>query len=145
MEMMARTMAAALIDEAAVDLEAVNFVLQQVGEAGEAGAKVVNRDLDAELAQVHQGFVGGGRVGHQGLLGDLDLKATRRQAGLAQGHGNLRGQVFLAELTRRKVDGDDQFTSQRVLQFLTLMAGGADGPFADGHDHAGGFGEGNEL
>ena len=63
-------------DEGLVELELVDGQLTQVAERAVAGAKVVDRDLDSAIAQPGQDVACPVAVGHQELLGDLQLQGA---------------------------------------------------------------------
>jgi hypothetical protein len=93
-------------DEAAVDLELVDREALQVGQAGIAGAEVVDGQPHAQARQrlqPRQRLVG---VAHQDGLGQLQLQQVRRQAADGQHAGHAVDEVRLLELQRRDVDGD---------------------------------------
>ena len=75
------------------------------------------------------------------LLGDLELEPLRRKSGLLQHFGDGLGNVAVAELRGRQVDGDDQ----RLGPFGRVGASAAQDPFAERNDEAGIFGDGNEM
>ena len=68
------------LHERAVELQLVDRQLAQVGQRGVAGAEVVDRDADAERAQLAEDLAGPLAVGHQEVLGDLQLEHGRRAA-----------------------------------------------------------------
>src|SRR5262249_32939600 len=69
-----------------------------------AGPEVVERDEDAERAQLLELRHHARRVVHQRALGDLELEAVRIDARLAQGAPHLLHELVAAELLRRQVD-----------------------------------------
>ena len=77
----------------------------------------------------------------QEILGDLELEPLRRQPGLLQHFGDGLGNVAVAELRGRQVDGDDQ----RLGPFDRVGAGAPQHPFAERDDQAGILGHGDEM
>nr|WP_242500816.1 hypothetical protein [Tropicimonas sp. IMCC6043] len=91
--------------EAPVDLQLVEGQLGQRREAGIPSAEIVQRDPDAEPAQLIDGLARIGEIlDHRGL-GDLDLQPARRKPGLPQQVGNGCRQSGVAKLLRREVEG----------------------------------------
>ena len=82
------------VDERLGDLERVQRQRVQVGQRRVAGAEVVERDLDAELAQLVEALHA--RGGQQLALGDLDHELGRVDAGLGD-----RGEHVLDEAPGR--------------------------------------------
>ena len=71
-------------DEVLVDLQLVDGQVLEARERRVAGAEVVDREPDAELAQPREHAHRALRVGHDGVLGDLDAEPVRRDPGVAQ-------------------------------------------------------------
>ncbi|RYE89710.1 MAG: hypothetical protein EOO75_11355, partial [Myxococcales bacterium] len=90
--------------ELAVDLDDVHRKPLDVRERGVAGAEVVDRDRDAELAQLLQPLAHLGRALEQEALGDLDAEQPRGQPGLGEGALAHGPEVVARQLPRRRVD-----------------------------------------
>ena len=132
-------------DEGLVDLEDVEGKALQIGQAGIAGAEVVDGEGDAhglELVQRARRLLD---VLHDERLGDFQFQVARRQAGFVQGGGDDLRQVGQAELARREVDRHAQVGVDGFHPLLGLAAGLQQHPFADRHDQAGFLGDGDEL
>src|SRR5579859_7482048 len=71
-----------LAHERAIDLDLVEREAAQIAQRGIAGAEIVERDLDAELAQLEQHLARRLAALQQHGFGDLELEPPRRQAGL---------------------------------------------------------------
>ena len=95
-------------DEGAVDLELVEMEFAQPAERGLAGAEIVERDADADAAQIVDDLLGRGRVGHQAGLGDLDLQPARIEAGAVEDGKDVQAGVLVDELRRRQIEGQEQ-------------------------------------
>ena len=68
-----------VVDEASVDLEAVDRQRADVAQAGEAASIVIQGNVDAQSLQMMQHGVGHVHRFHQTGLGDLDLDQLARQ------------------------------------------------------------------
>src|SRR3546814_345298 len=90
-------------DEAAVDLDAVDGYPAQVAQAGEAGAEVVQPDLDPGAAQAPEQGAGADLVADHRGLGELDVQALWHQACVGQRLCDLFGQVAVAQIDRKSV------------------------------------------
>ena len=66
-------------DERAVELELANREVAQVGERGEPGAEVVDRDDQAEVAELLDDDSRAVEVGDDAGLGDLEDERLGRQ------------------------------------------------------------------
>jgi hypothetical protein len=75
---------AQVADELPVDLECVQRERVQVGQRRVAGAEVVEGDQEAEFVQFGESPRGAAQVLDQQALGDLQLEALGRDAGLGQ-------------------------------------------------------------
>ena len=81
-------------DEAAVELELADGQASQVGQRGEAGAEVVDRDDQAEIVKPLDGVLAALEIGDRGRLGHLQdeglrAEARSRRAGPPPGPGTL--------------------------------------------------------
>ncbi len=76
-----RPLVAELADQGAVDLDRAQMQPVQVAEAGVAGAEIVQRDRDAEPAQLVELVVDARVVVEQHVLGELELEQRRRDVG----------------------------------------------------------------
>ena len=68
-----------VLDEGAIDLDLVERETLQVAQRGIAGAEIVQRDPNAELAQLVQHVQRRFVVANEHGLGDLELQPRRRQ------------------------------------------------------------------
>src|SRR5262249_39677967 len=90
--------------ERTIDLDGVDGKRAQVAQRRIAGAEVVERDADADVAKLPQnGFCRIGVVQQRGL-GDLELEAMRQNAGIIECLDDAKGEARALELRRRKID-----------------------------------------
>src|SRR3546814_20200032 len=82
---------------------AVDGYPAQVAQAGEAGAEVVQPDLDPGAAQAPEQGAGADLVADHRGLGELDVQALWHQACVGQRLCDLFGQVAVAQLPRREI------------------------------------------
>ena len=134
------------VDERAVDLQRVHGEAAQPGQAGPAGAEVVQREPHARRPQRREAFGDRGAVAEHGLLGDLQLELAGREAFGAQRRDDVGDPARLAQLHRRDVHADER----RVLPQLApppggLRARGGEHPAAELHDRAALLGEPDEA
>jgi hypothetical protein len=127
--------------EGLVDLDAVEGKAAQVIEAGIGRSEIVEQHAHAHRADLLHGAEHLFRALQQQALGQLQFKAAGGQAGAGQDFGDLLRQVALAELRRRKVDGQDD---GRVPPHR-FGAGRLQRPSADLEDQAGRFRDGDEA
>ena len=120
------------IDEALVDLQHVHRQLLQVGEAGIAGAEVVDGDAVAGLAQRFEHGHGALRV-DQPTLGDLVDQLRGRHPGGLQRRLRLGRETRLDQVRRRQVDRDVQL-GMLAQQLALLLQYLADHPAGDRGD-----------
>ena len=113
----------------------------QIAERRIAGAEIVERDVDAELAKLVECDQRGIVVGDQHGFGDLELEPARVEAGFGERGRHLQRQCLRLELDRRDVDGDAH--ARRPAR--SLGAGGAQHPLPDLLDQAGLLGNRNEI
>ena len=83
----------------------------QAAERGLAGAEIVERDADADAAQILDDLLGGGRVVHQAGFGDLDLQTARIEAGAVEDRQYVQAGILVDELRGRQVEGQEQIAS----------------------------------
>ena len=83
------------LDERAIDLEDVDWEAVEVAQRGVAGAEVVDRQRDAELAQCLQHTERLGALIDQHRLGDLEHERARFESGLAQDREDRRHQRII--------------------------------------------------
>src|SRR5882757_10842764 len=132
-------------DEGAVDLDAVDGEARDVAHVGESGAEVVDGKTDAEFADALHDLERLFGVDHEQMFGDLQLQLFGLQsAGLESAFDRGR-KVFLLKLAGGDVDGNGKLDAEPALQGCDLFAGLKQDPFADGHDKAGLFGEGDKC
>ena len=133
------------VDERAVDLQCVHREAAQPGQAGPAGAEVVQREPHARRPQRRQALGDRGAVAEHRLLGDLQLELPGWEAFGAQRGDDVGHPARLAELHGRDVHADER----RVLAQLAppaggLRAGGGEHPAAERDDRAALLGEPDE-
>ena len=85
-------------DEGAVDLQPIDPEALQVGQAGVAGAEVVDHQPYPQRPQRLEGPDRRVCVAHRHALGDLQVQAARREARLGQDLGHVTIQRGLPEL-----------------------------------------------
>ena len=129
---------------AAVDLEEVDRHPLQVGAVGVAAAEVVDRDPDAELAQVGETAGSAGGIEHDGRLGDLEDQVPRLETGLLQRALNVRGEAFAVELVGGDLDGKGDVVAMDVPGG-GVGAGLFQDPAPDRHDQAALLGQRDEV
>src|SRR5205823_12543704 len=95
-----------VMQERAVDLQCRHREPRQVVERRVSGAEVVDRNFDAELANLLQLVDRVGDVRQQCALGDLDVDARGVPAGSADDVGKLAEKATPAKLHRGNIDGD---------------------------------------
>ena len=93
-------------DERAVDLDLPDRQRLEVGERGEAGAEVVERESQAELAELREHVADAHGIGEDHVLGDLQHERLRRQPVRGQRRGDLRGELRVLQIGDRGVHGD---------------------------------------
>src|SRR6266508_275457 len=136
-----------LVDERLVDLEDIDGQAAKVAEGGVAGAEIVDRQPHPQAVELGQGDRGGGDIGDQQALGQLQGQVAGLQAGGGKGLGDLGGQVGLGELDRGQVDADAQLLAagDGGLPVAGLLAGAVQHPGADRDQQAGLLGKGDEA
>ncbi len=93
--------------EAAVDLDRRDLELLQMGEAGAAGAKVVERDPHAQVATAADDKAGHAAVELGAMLGDFEHEPFRRTLRMAFQRGTQVGEKLRIEkMARTDVDVD---------------------------------------
>ena len=122
--------------EALVDLDALHRELLDVAERGIAGAKIVDRDRNAEAVELAQIVCDRVYVLHHDIFGQFQLEAARIEAGLRKDARDLQRHVLLAKLDRRHVDGDPERREAVALPDARVRAGLAQHPFVDRNDEA---------
>ena len=90
--------------QAPVELELVGRQVPQVGQRAVAGAVVVDRRPDAEAPQLPEHLPAPLRIGHEGVLDELEREGAGRQGVPDQGEGHLAGQVQVGDVGRGQVD-----------------------------------------
>ena len=95
-----------ILDEGAVDLDLVEREALQIAQRGIAGAEIVQRDPDAELAQLMQHVERRLVVANQHRLGDLELQPAGGKAASRERRRDVQRQRLAPELDRRDVDRD---------------------------------------
>ena len=130
-----------ILDERAVDLDLVERKAAEIAQAGIAGAEIVHRNADAELAQLMQDREIGLGLRQEQRFGDFKLEPQRRQSGMRQRRDHRLDQIAAAELHRRQIDGDLDVRGP----FRRLGAGLAQHPFAERDDQSDILGDRNEV
>ena len=129
-----------------VELDLVEGQVPEPLEGGERGAEVVERHVDAELAQRPERPVRGHHVDEIERLGELDGQALRIGAAGRQRLADTVGQTMVGEVVAGEVDrhpepGGDQHV---VLPRCDLTAGGGEHPVVEVLDEAARLGLGDE-
>ncbi len=132
--------------EAGVDLELANRQLAQIAERGIAGAEVVQRQGQADAAQLlHHGLDRGCLAVDEHRFGKLELDRAGRQADLLeQRHGGL-DEAVAGKLLSRDVDRDRRHRQPLRPPQPGLPAGRAQDPGAQPVDQARALGDRHEL
>jgi len=131
--------------EAAVEFDDVDGEVSQVGEAGVAGAEIVECDLEAELAELGEGAAGDGEVVEECCFGDFEGEPVRVDAGGCQQLCGVVQEAGVGEFAGGEVGGDlERVAGMGGVPVCELPGGlGAD-VAAEGVDQAGVFGDGDE-
>src|SRR5207249_4431824 len=93
-------------DQAAVDLDAIEWQRLELGQGCITRAKVIERDGHAQILETGHRRQGKIMVFHEAILGHLDLKALRRKSDLGENLHDLLRQSRILELDGRDVNGD---------------------------------------
>ncbi len=133
--------AAEILDEGAIDLDLVEREALQVAQRGIAGAEIVERDPDPELAQLVQDIERGLVVADQHGLGDLELEPAMRQGPSSECRRDVERQRLALELHRRDVDRD----ANVIRPVRRFRHGGVEHPVAEFVDQAAFLGHRNEI
>ncbi|RMS43781.1 hypothetical protein ALP65_04634 [Pseudomonas aeruginosa] len=131
-------------DERAIHLQRVQRQAPQVGERRIAGAEVVDRQADAQLAEAFEQRDGLVDVVHQRVLGHLQFEEARRQPGLLQRMTDFVDQAGPAEIAGAAVDRHPQPFVAGQVQAAQVAAGASQHPVVELVDHAVGFGQADE-
>src|ERR671936_1743697 len=132
-------------DERAVDLQRGERKAREVSEARVARAEVIDRDANARSGKRAHGADGVTRILHQLALGDLELEKLGRHPCRVDDRTDARGEIELPELTRGKIHRNGQGARTARLPRAEVGAGLPQHPFADLHDEAAFFQDGNEF
>src|SRR5262249_12661837 len=127
--------------ERLVDLDLVEREHQQLAQRGISRSEVVERDGDAKIFELPQDWQTFGRRLNKRRFGYLELQAFGCQAGLSKRAYHDIDQVVLSELDGGEIDRHLDF----VRPGCSLGAGRLHQPLANLRDHAGFFGERDEL
>ena len=130
--------------ESAVDLEHVDRQATQIAQAGVAGSEVVDRDIDAELAQSLQVFYALCEVIDQRAFRQLEHEPVRRHRGLLQHSPQRVAELALPQLYRRQIDRDRHDSHAFALPGDHLLARCPQHELAQRDDQAAVFGDRNE-
>ena len=105
----------------------------------------VDREGDAERAQLLEAGDGAVDVVHQHAFGELQGQALGRHRGLGEHAADHGHEAFVAELARRDVHHHAQRRAARLAPGAVALAGGAQHPLADRQDQPGVLGERDEA
>src|SRR5690554_1307654 len=133
-----------IVDEVAVDLDAIHRQILEIAEAGIAGTEVVDAGGDAHPLEGVQGLDGGVAVAHEDALGELELQAAGGQGSALEDIPQGGEESRTVELQRRQVDGYPMVEQPQVQQLSGIPAGLGDDPVTQVHDLPGFLGDGNE-
>src|ERR1041385_7450189 len=128
-----------------INLERIDRQSLQRGQRREAGAEVVDRDVDAHTLQPAQHLRRKLRVLHDGALRQLQLQILRRQSCLFENPDHSLRQILIVKLSRGNVHRDLHWRKPLITPAPSLQTRRAQNPFADRHDQARVFRERNEL
>ena len=131
--------------EGLVDLELVEGETLEVGEAGIAGAEVVDGDRDAqrlELIELPGDLLD---VAHHHALGELEGQQAGGDVVAAQGRGDAVDEVGAAELQRRDIDRHRHQRQAGSAPGGELGAHRVEHPLAEAEDQAALLGDGYEA
>ena len=110
--------------EAAVDLDRRDLELLQMGEAGAAGAEVVERDPHAEMAAPADDKAGHAAVELGAMLGDFEHEPFRRTLRMAFQRGAQVGEELRIEkMARADVDADLNITALQMPALRLIERG----------------------
>ena len=93
-------------DEALIDLDLVRRDLLQIIERRQAGAIIVDRDVDAELAQPGDHLEALAAARQRGSLGQLERQAVAEQPVAREQRRQAKREALVGQQPRRKVDRD---------------------------------------
>jgi hypothetical protein len=128
-----------------VNLERMHRKALQVGQAGIAGAEIVQRQLDSHVTQLDELAKRALVMLHQNAFGDLQLEGGSGNPCFVQDFPDQAAEVGLFQLPGRQVDGHFQLRVVGIAPDFQLLAGLAQCPLADRHDQAGLFRIGDEC
>ena len=123
-------------DEGAVELEGIEGEFGQVGEAGIAGAEVVDSDADAHAVEAANHVGGALDTADGGGFGELDLQEAGMEAGAMEDAGDLFKEGILGELNGGDIDGDLNRAAGDGLPGEGIGAGALHDVGAEGDDQA---------
>ena len=133
-----------VVHEALVDLQLVQGEALQVGQAGIAGAEVVDRETNAQRGKLGHAADGFLEVVDEQAFGDFENQLGWRGASVDQHALDLPDEVGLAKLPWADIDGN----RQRVALLATArqrQAGLLEHPGPEFEDHARFFRDRHEL
>ena len=114
------------LDETLVDLDLAGRDLLQIFQRRQAGAVIVDGDLDAEVAQARKQVDAMTAAGHRGGFGQFERQPFRGQPMAVEDGGDLGGQAAVVEHPRRQIDGNVEIDAA-----LDDLGGRLDGPVDD--------------
>ncbi len=132
-------------DEGAVDLDAIDRKMAEIGEAGITGAEIVDRNLDTEIVELVEDRDGTAGIRHRRGFRDLDLERVGRKILGLERVPDLGDEARIGELDRRNVDGDASDRRTGVTPEARLPTGLAQGKIAERMDQPEFLGERDEL
>lgn len=121
-------------NECPVDLEGVDGQLTEIGERRVAGAKVVDRNVDAEVLEREQALARTVHAVDEEPLGDLERDITGVDVRGVQGVAHMRDECSSKQLTRRHVHLDREARMPPV-PLARLFACLGDDPAGDTLDY----------
>ncbi len=123
-----------VLDERAVDLDAVEREPLDGREGRVTRAEVVDREADAHRLDPVEYLLRARGVLHDHALGDFELEAVRLERALGEGPLDLAQQVLVLELPRRQVHRNGQRGRNAALQGLVVRAPDSEHPGSDRND-----------
>jgi hypothetical protein len=133
-----------ILDEATVDLQGIDGQALQVAERGIAGAEVIDRHPDAELAEFAEGLHRRGQVLDQQAFGDLHLQEARLQSDPCQDLADPPGQTALLHLAPGEIHRHGDGVTP-IMQAAGKAASLKQRPVAHLGDQPGLFQDGHKL
>ena len=112
-------------DEGRGDLDGVEREAVQIAQRGVAGAKVIERQTQPQIAQRLQHIGRVLRIGHHLALGDLKLEMPRQSLVLTDEVAHVVQQGFRRQLRGREIDRDEEILGQPdIVHPVARLCGG---------------------